>query len=156
MSFELVIDRFETFVRGVYSPSNAGPQTPFPFQLESVRAVFEHHLAPLIVVARSDHELLRAERDEIVSHCRALLRHKKDKLLSASEITALEDYVDHFAPSPAQIDAALRALKSEGKDAFASLLAAADRVILADEVVRDEERSLLAEIKKQIDELSKS
>jgi hypothetical protein len=153
MSFGSAISRFGAFVRGLYSPSSAaGPDVPFPFQLDSVRAVIEHHLAPLIMVGRSDHELLRAERDVIADHCRALLR-RRDKVLSASEISVLEDFIDHFSPNPSQLDAALRKFEAEDRDEFTNLLAAADRVILADDVVREEERSQLAEIKKLFDEL---
>ena len=153
MSFVSVIGRFGTFVRSLYSPSaQAGPDVPFPFQLESSRAVVEHHLVPLVIVGRSDHELLKSERDVIVDHCRAILR-RRDKLLSASEISVLEDFIDHFSPNPSQLDAALRKFEAEGQDEFIGLLAAADRVILADDVVREEERNQLAEIKKLFDQL---
>ena len=152
MSFELVIDRFGTFVRRFYSASTAGPEVPFPFQLESVRAAIEHHLVPLVLVGRSDHELLKAERDVIVGHCRARLR-RQDKVLSASEISALEDYIDRFAPNVAQLDAALRKIEAGGQDELTDLLMALDRVILADDVVRSEEQSQLAEIKKLLDQL---
>ena len=153
MSFESVINRFGALVRSLSSSSSLeGPEIPFPFQLESFRPHIEHHLAPLILVARADHELLRAERDVIVDHCRAVLR-RRDKLLSESEITALEDFADHFSPNASQLDAALRKFEGEGKDEFTSLLAAADRVILADDVVREEERAALAEIKKLFDQL---
>ena len=153
MSVESVISRFGTLVRSLYSPSGvAGPEVPFPFQLESVRDAFEHHLAPLIMVGRADHVLLRAERDVIVDHCRAVLR-RRDKLLSASEISALEDFIDHFSPDVSQLEAALRKFEAAGQDEFTNLLAAAERVILADDVVREEERSQLAEIKKQFEQL---
>jgi len=116
MSYGSVIKRFASFVRGLYSPSEtAGPEVPFPFQLESVRTTVEHHLVPLVVVGRSDHELLRAERDVIVDHCRARLR-RHDKLLSASEISALENYIDHFAPSLSQLETALRKVEAGGED----------------------------------------
>jgi hypothetical protein len=153
MSFGSVINRFGAFARGLYSPSAlAGPEAPFPFQLESVRGVIEHHLALLITVGRADHELLKAERDVIVDHCRTILR-RRDKLLSASEISVMEDFIEHFSPNASQLDAALRKFEAEGPDEFANLLAAADRVILADDVVREDERSQLAEIKKQFDQL---
>ena len=153
MPYESVISRFSSFVRGLYSPSEAaGPETPFPFQLESVRAAVEHHLVPLIIIGRSDHELLKAERDVIVDHCRARLR-RQDKLLSASEISALENYIDHFAPSLSQLETALRKVEAGGEDELADLLAAADRVILADDIVRAEEQAQLAEIKQQLAQL---
>jgi hypothetical protein len=153
MSFESVVSRFDTFVRSLYSaPETAGPEVPFPFQLEPVRALVEHHLVPLIMVGRSDHELLKSERDLIVDHCRAMLR-RRDKLLSAAEIAALEDYIEHFSPNLSQLDAALRKFEAGGQDEIADLLAAADRVILADDIVREEERNQLAEIKKQFDQL---
>lgn len=152
MSFELVIDRFGTFVRRFYSSGTAGPEVPFPFQLEPVRATIEHHLVPLVLVGRSDHELLRAERDVIVDHCRARLR-RQDKVLSASEIAALEGYIDRFAPNLPQLDDALRKIEANGQDELTDLLMALDRVILADDVVRSEEQSQLAEIKKLLDQL---
>jgi hypothetical protein len=151
MSLETVISRFGTFVRSLYSET-AGPEVPFPVQLEPVRGAIEHHLVPLIMVGRSDHELLRAERDAIVDHCRTVLR-RRDKLLSPSEITTLEIYVDRFAPSLSQLDALLPKFAAADADDIADLLAAADRVILADDVVREEERAQLAEIKKQFDQV---
>ena len=153
MSFGSVINRFGALVRGLYSPSAlAGPEAPFPFQLEAVRGAIEHHLALLIMLARADHELARAERDVIADHCRAIIR-RRDKVLSASEISVMEDFIEHFAPNATQLDAALRKFEAEGPDEFANLLAAADRVILADDIVREEERTQLAEIKKLFDQL---
>ena len=153
MSFESVINSFRSLVRGLYPSSKLeGPEVPFPFQLDSIRPVVEHHLAPLIMLARADHELLSAERDVIVDHCRALLR-QQDRLLSASEITALEDFVEHFSPNASQLDAALHRFEAGKLVEFPYLIAAADRVITADDIVRDEERTQLAEIKKQFDQL---
>src|SRR5262249_35653536 len=97
-------------------------------------------------------ELLTSERDVIIDHCRAILR-RRDRLLSASEISALEDFVDHFSPNASQLDSALRKFETEGPDEFTNLLAAADRVILADDIVREEERAQLAEIKTLFDQL---
>lgn len=153
MSFGSVISRFGAFVRNIQSPPDtAGPEVPFPVQLEPVRATVEHHLVPLIIVGRSDHELLESERDVIVDHCRARLR-RRDKLLSATEISTLEDYIEHFAPNASQLDAALRKLEAGGQDELTELLQAADRVILADDKVRAEEQSQLSEIKAQLDQL---
>jgi hypothetical protein len=153
MSFESVIASFRALVRGLY-PSSAleGPEVPFPFQLESISPAVGHHLVPLIMMARSDHELLSDERDVIVEHCRALLRHQ-DRLLSASEIKALEDFIEHFLPNATQLDTALRKFEAEKIEEFPYLIGAAAAVITADDVVRDEERAQLAEIKKQFEAL---
>ncbi len=104
------------------------------------------------MMARADHELLKDERDAIVEHCRQLLRHQ-DRLLSASEITALEGFVEHFTPNATQLDAALRKFQSEKLAEFPSLIGACERVVTADDVVRDEEKVQLATIKQQFEQL---
>jgi hypothetical protein len=153
MSFESVVSRFRAYARSVYLQSEEGPEVPFPFPLESIRPVIEHHLAPLIIVARSDHELLADERDVIVNHCRGVLRQRRNQLLSAQEISMLEDFIERFSPNLSQLDAALHKFEIEGQDEFANLLEAAESVILADDVVREGERNQLAEIKKLFDQL---
>ncbi len=155
MSFEAVISSFRAFVRSFYPRAKPeGPEVPFPFRLEAVRAAIEHHLVPLIIVARSDRELLTSERDVIVDHCRLILRQHRDRLLSAAEIAELEEYVERFSPNLSQLDAALHKFETEGRDEFANLLATADRVITADDIVREEERKQLAEIKKQFEQVA--
>ncbi len=153
MSFESIINSFRALVRGAYPASKLdGPEVPFPFQLESIQPAVGHHLVPLVMMARADHELLKDERDAIVEHCRQLLRHQ-DRLLSASEITALEGFVEHFTPNATQLDAALRKFQSEKLAEFPYLIGACERVVTADDVVRDEEKVQLAAIKQQFEQL---
>ena len=153
MSFGSVINLFRDLALGAYPSSRLdGPEVPFPFQLDSIQPAVGHHLVPLVMLARSDHQLLPAERDVVVDHCRALLRHQ-DRLLSASEITALEAFVEHFSPNASQLDTALRKFETEKLVEFPFLIGAADRVILADDIVRDEERAQLAAIKDQFEKL---
>ncbi len=143
--YESLVDRFAKFVRSLHTPK-AGPEIPFPFQLDPYRATIEHHLPPLIAVGRADRHLLKDERDVIVDHCRAVLR-AKDKLLSESEIIHLEEYVDHFAPNEGQLSAAMRKFQSGAPSEFALLLKGAEEVITADDLVKDEEKRELAAIK---------
>ena len=151
MAYETIIDRIADFVRSLY-PEKPGPEVPYPFQLDSFRNTIEHHLPPLIMIARADRAFLKDERNAIVDHCRALLRHQ-DKLMSASEITALQDYIARFAPNHAQLDAALRKFRTGAPEDFGSLLAGAEHVMTADDVVTDEEKSEFAEIKTQFEGL---
>jgi hypothetical protein len=152
MAYESVIDRFAAFVRNLYPADKAGPEVPYPFQLDPYRNTIEHHLLPLIMIARADRHLLKDERNAIVDHCRALLR-QQDKLLSASEITAMQDYITHFAPNHAQLDTALQRFRTGAPGDFGSLLAGAEHVMTADDVVTDEEKSELEEIKTQFEAL---
>ena len=152
MAYESVIDRFADFVRSLYPAEKAGPEVPYPFQLDPFRNTIEHHLPPLIMIARADRHLLKDERNAIVDHCRALLRHQ-DKLLSASEITAMQDYINHFAPNHAQLDSALQKFRTGAPEDFGTLLAGAEHVMTADDIVTAEEKSELAEIKTQYEGL---
>jgi hypothetical protein len=143
--YESLVDRFAKLVRSLHVPK-ATAEVPFPFQLDPYRATIEHHLPPLIAVGRADRQLLRDERDVIVDHCRTVLRGQ-GKLLSESEITHLEEYVDSFAPNESQLSAAMKKFQNGAPNDFAVLLKGAEEVITADDEVKDEEKQELAEIK---------
>ncbi|MEA2824994.1 MAG: hypothetical protein QOF03_1476 [Alphaproteobacteria bacterium] len=92
----------------------------------------------LVLVARSDDEVVATERQAILRHC--VDRAQKAGLkLSSAERASLYDCLRYFRPNLMQFISAMEQLKQDTKDEAAALIAAAREVVEADGIVRLQE-----------------
>jgi hypothetical protein len=91
---------------------------PFPDELARVFEVSGHHIVALMLVARSDDEVVATERQTIVRHC-ADRAQKAGLESSSTEKAALYDYLRHFRPTLMQLIFAVERLKHDTKGEIA-------------------------------------
>jgi hypothetical protein len=153
MSLTSLLQQFDGFVRSVVRPTpHQKPMPPFPEELEHIRELVEPNLVLLCLIARSDRDLPVSERSVIVRHCLELpLRH--DIVLDRSDATLLRDYIDEFRPSSTQLDDALHRLARRSAADLSHFLSAAYGVVLADDIIRQEELNELARLQKDLEAL---
>jgi hypothetical protein len=148
MSLAVLVNRFGDFVIEQTPPAfgeGSGPYVDFAVELVRVRNVLNHHLIPLLALARCDGDLAMAEREAIQNYC---LAHLGDLGTppTPEERAALDAYVREFRPSRAQLAVALKRLEKEPHARIAALIAAAQAVIDADGVRRAYELKMLGDI----------
>jgi tellurite resistance protein len=122
---------------------------PFPDELARVFAMSGHHIVALMLVARSDDELVATERQAILRHC-ADRAQRAGEELSPAERASLYDYMREFRPNLSQFISAMEQLKKDSKDELADLIAAAREVVEADGVVRLQEALYITSLQRDL------
>lgn len=153
MSLHILVEQFGEFVRNAHEPAEAKPEPAFPAELQDLRDAINHHLIPLLLLARSDRDFASEERDVIVSHCMAMAEHH-GALKDASHTEALQNYAANFRPTLLQLAPALARLARGDHQEFAALVKAARHVVMSDGIARPEEERLLARLRTELDGLS--
>jgi tellurite resistance protein len=125
------------------------PEERFPIALGHIRDELNHHIVPLLLLARADGETAMAEREAVLRYCIARAQ-AGGLLLSLAEKAALSDYLRDFRPTLMQMPAALKRLEHETKDDIALLLAAAKTVVDADGERRPRELQFLEELNRDL------
>jgi tellurite resistance protein len=111
-----------------------------------------HHLIPLVLIARSDGEFERRERDAIITHCVTFARTRGLELDGTGTVEFIE-YVESYRPSLMQLDPALKRLEHGSHNELAALVAAARAVVEADGVIRREESRFLDQLNEELERL---
>jgi hypothetical protein len=148
MNLALLVTRFGDFVIEQSPPpmgGDSGPYEEFAADLARIRNVLNHHLIPLLALARCDGDFAVAEREAILNYCLAHL-NDLDMPPTPDERAALDAYLREFRPGRAQLAAALKRLEKESEVKIAALIAAARAVVDADGVRRAYELKILGEI----------
>lgn len=152
MSMDVLLGRFADFVQ-----SQPMPEIPvqtaeaFPDELAHIRDVCGHHIVLLTLLAQADGDRQAAEIQQIVSHCVDRAR-QAGITISPAERASLEAYLNGFRASRMQLDPALKRLHHDTKENFLSLIAAAQRLVEADGVERQEEMRLLGTLQRDLAE----
>ena len=152
MSLAVLVTRFGDFLIEQSPPpmgEDAGPYEAFPADLGRIRSALNHHLIPLLALARCDGEFAMAEREAILTYCLAHLSDI-DMTPTHEEQTALDAYLREFRPGRAQLAAALKRLEKEPAPRIAALIAAAQAVVDADGERRAYEVKILSEIASEL------
>jgi hypothetical protein len=134
MSLAVLVNRFGDFIVEQSPPSQGednGSHEDFTADLARVRNVLNHHLIPLLALARCDGDFAGAERQAIRNYCLAHL-DILDMTPTSAEREALDAYLLEFRPGRAQLAAALKRLEREPEARIAGLIAAAQAVVDAD------------------------
>jgi hypothetical protein len=153
MTLGLLVGRFGNFVRETHVPqADSPPVSPFPDSLNHLRDTVGHHLIPLVLIARSDGEFERRERDTVITHCVTFARARGLELDGTGTVEFAE-YVESYRPSLMQLDPALKRLEHGSHDELAALVAAARAVIEADGVIRPEETRFLDQLNEELERL---
>jgi len=150
MSFGLLVGRFGSFLRE-QPPDQVdwGPETPFPDQLDRLREHFGHHIVLLMLLSRSDGEVVLKEREVILHHCLDQAR-KAGLPPTASEAAELGDYLRDLRPVMAQFEPAIERLEDGSKDELLAVVAAAIALVDADGTRRPREIEFLTELKREL------
>jgi|SRR5882672_6448948 len=148
-SLAILVAGLAEFLREQQKLRSAILPGPFPDELARVFEVSGHHIVALILVARSDDEVVATERQTIVRHC-ADRAQKAGLELSSMERAALYDYLHDFRPTLMQLISAVERLKHDTKGEIAELIAAAQEVVEADGVVRLQEALYLTSLQRDL------
>ena len=145
----VLIDHFVAFLREQQKPQNLSSVGASPEGLERVFDTFGHHLAVLMLLAKSDDKIAGAEREVVLRHC--VERAQKAGLaMTPEETAALDRYLHHFRPSEMQFMPAIERLKHDSKDDLAWLVTAAHAVVEADGIVRLQEALYLSSLLREL------
>jgi hypothetical protein len=128
---------------------DAAPYEAFAADLGRIRSALNHHLIPLLALARCDGEFAMAESEAIMTYCLAHLSDI-DMTPTHEEQAALDAYLREFRPAHAQLSAALKRLEKESEARIAALIAAAQAVVDADGERRAYEVRILSEIPNEL------
>jgi uncharacterized tellurite resistance protein B-like protein len=148
MSLAVLVSRFGDLLIEQSPPpigEEAAPYEDFAADLTRIRNALNHHLIPLLALARCDGDFAMAEREAILTYCLAHL-NDLDMAATPDERAALDSYLREFRPARAQLAAALKRLERESEARIAALIAAAQAVVDADGVRRAYEVKILSEI----------
>jgi len=151
MSLGLLVGRFGMFLQEFVppEPNLAAAHESFPSDLIRVREAFNHHLIPLVLLARSDGEAVTPERQVILRYCQKRAKDA-DITLTLDETAALSDYLRDFKPTRAQLSSAIKRFEHDSKADIAALLATAQSVVEADGEIRPREVRFLAELNRDL------
>jgi tellurite resistance protein len=148
-SLAILVSGLAEFLREQQKLQNPILPGPFPEELARVFEISGHHLVALVLVARSDDEVVATERQTIVRHCTDRAE-KAGVELSSMEKAALYDYLRHFRPTLIQFISAMERLNHDTKNEIADLIAAARAVVEADGVVRLQEALYLTSLEREL------
>jgi tellurite resistance protein len=154
MSLGILVGRFAAFV-SERAPAGAPvvmPEENFSADLTHIRDALNHHIVPLLLLARADGESAMAEREAILRYCVARA-NAGGLTLTMAEKAALSDYLRDFRPSLMQLPAALKRVEHESKEDVAALLDAAKAVVDADGERRPREVQFLDELRRDLEAL---
>lgn len=150
MSFGLLVGRFGTFVRETHVLVVVDePAMPFPDELNQVRHAIAHHLIPLALLARCDGDFAPQERNVIVAHC-VTVAGRRGIHMDPPRTAILTDYISEFRPTLMQLDPALARLAESTKAELLELIEAAQAVVDADGMTRDEEKRFLTTLGEEL------
>jgi hypothetical protein len=158
MSLAVLVNRFGDFIIEQSPPPQAedkGSYEDFAADLSRVRNALNHHLIPLLALARCDGDFATAEREAIRTYCLAHLGDL-DMAATPAECAALDVYMREFRPTRAQLAVALKRLEREPEAKIAALLAAAQAVVDADGVRRAYEVKILGDIADELAALQRA
>jgi hypothetical protein len=145
----VLIDHFVAFLREQQKQQALSSAGASPEGLARVFDTFSHHLAALMLLAKSDDRIASSERAVVARHC--VERAQKAGLaMTPEEIAALDHYLHHFRPTEMQFLPAIERLKHDSKEDLASLIAAAHAVVEADGVVRLQEALYLSALLREL------
>ena len=145
-----LVDRLAAFLREQPEPPRSSlPDGPYGGDPNHVFESFGHHLVVLMLVARSDEDIVAAERQVVLRHCAERAR-KTGRELTSEEMEALTEYVGEYRPNQSHLDPALERLKRSTKDEIADLIEAAHAVVEADRVFRLQEALFLASLRRDL------
>src|SRR5689334_10493832 len=113
MTFGMLVGRFGAFLEEQTPPQAASEAVEaFSDDLRRVRQELNHHVIPLLMLARCDGETAELERAAIILHCRGCFQ--EDGIdLAPEEEAALEIYLREFRPTRVQLDWAVKLLVQE-------------------------------------------
>ena len=148
MSLAVLVRRFgDLLIDHAPAPSGetAEPYEAFPQELTRLRAALNHHLIPLLTLARCDGAFADAESEAIMRYALVYLSDA-GMTPTGAERSALDNYLRAFKPARPQLVQALKRLETEPKARIARLIAAAQAVVDADGVRRAYEVKILGDI----------
>jgi hypothetical protein len=152
MSLAVLVRRFGDLLidqAPAATSQNPASYEVFPEDLTRLRGALNHHLIPLLTLARCDGEFAAAERDAVMTYCLAYLGDIGMKP-TPDERAALDAYLRAFKPIRPQLAPALKRLEAESAMRIADLIAAAQAVVDADGVRRAYEVKILGEIANEL------